>query len=98
MDWFQLISTLLGMTAIMGSMFKFMWNRIDKRFEGFKNEMDKSFNEIKGDIKEIRLEIRETNQKISNIDSRLNRLEGQEEERFRNKIELYVSKNQKKEK
>lgn len=87
MDWNQIITTLLGVLVIVGSMFRFFWGVLEKKFDS----MDRKFEAILLEIKEVRQDIR-------NIDHRLSKLEGQDEERFRNKIELFVTKNQEKKK
>lgn len=77
MDLYEIITIVLSLTVIMASMFRFMWSRIDKRF-------DIVFQELK----DIKISIQDLNTRVS-------RLETQDEERFRNEIKLLVSERRK---
>ena len=77
MDLYQIFTIILSLTVIMASMFRFMWSRIDKRF-------DVVFQELK----DIKISIQDLNTRVS-------RLETQDEERFRNEIKLLVSERRK---
>ena len=71
MDW-TAIACAIATIGMMGAMFKWFSDRLDKRFD----KIDERFDRIYNDLTAIRMDIR-------NIDGRLSRLEGQDEERFR---------------
>jgi septal ring factor EnvC (AmiA/AmiB activator) len=78
-NWIQVISLFVATSIMMGAMFKFMWDRLDKKFDLLAQEIK----EIKADIKEIKAS-------LQSLEMRIGRLETQDEERFRNEIKLLV--------
>lgn len=77
MNWAEILTTAGATIIPVGAFFAWIWNRLDKKFEF----IDKKFESLIVEIKEIRQDIR-------SIDSRLSRLEGQDEEKFRNEVRL----------
>jgi chaperonin cofactor prefoldin len=91
MNLYEIITIVLSTSLIMGAMFKFMWSRIDKRFEGVEKRfegIDRRFEMLIEELKEIKVSIQDLNVRVS-------RLETQDEERFRNEIKLLVSERRK---
>ena len=91
MDLYEIITIVLSTSLIMGAMFKFMWSRIDKKFEAIDKRfeaIDRKFEMIIEELKEIKIAIQDLNVRVS-------RLETQDEERFRNEIKLLVSERRK---
>ena len=86
MDWVQTASIIIPMALMFGASFKFMWSRIDKKFEAIDKRfeaIDKRFEAILAELKEIKLS-------IQSLEVRVGRLETQDEERFRNEIKLLI--------
>lgn len=77
MNWSDILTTAVVTVTSMGTCFAWLWSRLDKKF----SYIDKRFESLMLEIKEIRQDIR-------SIDSRLSRLEGQDEEKFRNEVRL----------
>lgn len=71
-SWHESIILFVAISLMMGAMFKFMWSRLDKKFES----IDRKLDAISLDIKVL--------------DKRVSRLEGQEEERFRNELKIFI--------
>ena len=61
MDWKEIASIVFPIIAFLG----WMLNRIDKKFEEFRNE----FRELRGEIKDVKIEVKE-------LRTSLNRIEG----------------------
>ena len=77
----MLIGTVLTTSVAMGGMFAWFWKRLDKKFEA----IDKRFDKIDEAIAAMRTDIRM-------LDTRMSRLEGQDEERFRNEVRMIAGK------
>ena len=76
MDWSELIINFAALAAVLGGCFKFFWSALEKKFDQIDKKFDqieKKFESIDSKLENIRLDIR-------SIDSRLSRLEGQDEE------------------
>lgn len=109
MEWVQVIAIILTTGAMLGASFRFMWARIDKKFESINErfkEVNERFREIKNENNErfSRLDdhVKTNNERISgmetilrSLDSRISRFEGKDEERFRNQLQVLVRKNKK---
>lgn len=69
-NWAEALTILIPTALMFGASFKFMWNRLDKRFDA----IDKKFDSILLELKEIKMDIRL-------LDSRISKLEVRVEER-----------------
>jgi len=97
-NWIETITIILGTASLMGAMFKFMWDRLDKKFEAIDKRfeaidkrfeaIDRKFEAIDKKFEKIFEELIEIRKDIKSIDVRLSRLEGQDEEKFRNEIRM----------
>ena len=93
MDWSELIINFAALAAVLGGCFKFFWSALEKKFDQIDkkfDQIDKKFDQIEKKFESIDSKLENIRLDIRSIDSRLSRLEGQDEERFRHKIELYV--------
>lgn len=87
MEWIQTLTGIVATAVMFGAMFKFMWSRLDKKFDGINEKfdsIDRKFEATLLELKEIRL-------CLHSLEVRISRLETQDEERFRNEIKLLVA-------
>jgi len=90
------LSLILGSSGLLGFILMFFWigkwmGKIEARLDGF----DKRFDSIDKKFEALLQEIKEIKISIQNMESRVARLETQDEERFRNEIKLLVSERKK---
>lgn len=74
----ELFGTAIAMLGLIGAMFKFMWSRLDKKFDKvyddlgeLKSHFDKRCDKFEDELKEIKLRVTDITVRINIVETRL---------------------------